>query len=159
MPAMKRFLVFLSLLLCVSPAFGEVSSGRVIKVLDGDTIEVLRDREPFRIRLYGIDCPERGQDFGNRARQFTSDLVFGKKVEVRPVEQDQFGRTVAWVNVGEKSLNHELVKAGLAWHYKRYAPKEKELARLEDSARKGKVGLWSHPNPVPPWAFRRQRKP
>jgi micrococcal nuclease len=144
--------IFLVLSLC---QVCEAWEGRVVKVFDGDTIEVLKGRSTERIRLYGIDCPERGQDFGARARQFTSHMVFGKIVEVIPEDHDQFGRSVCWVRVGNVSLNHALVKDGLAWHYKRYAGQEKELADLEAHARQQKIGLWSHRKPVPPWEFRR----
>ena len=76
--------------------------GKVIGVLDGDTIEVLKDKAPVRIRLYGIDCPEHDQDFGTRAKQFTSDKVFGKTVEVVPVEKDQYHRLVAKIYIDGK---------------------------------------------------------
>jgi endonuclease YncB( thermonuclease family) len=156
--SVKRFLlisIFAVFALC---QFCEAWEGRVVKVFDGDTIEVLRGRSTERIRLYGIDCPERGQDFGERARQFTSRMVFGKNVEVIPEDRDQFGRAVSWVRVGNSSLNHALVKEGLAWHYKRYAGQENELAELEANARKQKVGLWSHKNPTAPWEFRRRQE-
>jgi endonuclease YncB( thermonuclease family) len=83
-------------------------------------------------------------------------MVFGKLVEVDPVDQDQYGRTVAWVWFGGKSLNKELVRAGLAWWYRHYAPNERELSALEDEARRNRVGLWSRPKPIPPWDFRRR---
>ena len=70
-----------------------------------------------RIRLYGIDCPEKRQAFGKRAKQFTSNMVFGKVVEVRPVTMDRYGRTIAWVYVNGTCLNEALLKAGLACHY------------------------------------------
>jgi endonuclease YncB( thermonuclease family) len=95
-----------------------------------------------RVRLYGIDCPERRQDFGTKARKFTSQMVFGKVVDLEPVERDRYGRTVAWVSVNGKSLNKELLRAGLAWWFKRYAPDRVDLAMLEKEARKAKNGLW-----------------
>jgi len=131
--------------------------GKVIGVLDGDTIEVLKDKAPVRIRLYGIDCPEHGQDFGTRAKQFTSDKVFGKTVEVVPVEKDRYERQVAKIYIDGKYLNQMIVAEGFAWWYKRYAPNDVDLKEAENGARSSKKGLWSHPNPIPPWKFRRQK--
>ena len=89
-------------------------SARCIGVTDGDTIEALQDHRAIKVRLEGIDCPERDQDFGQRAKQFTSGLVFGKAVEIRSVGQDKYGRTVARVVVDGKDVSEELLKAGLA---------------------------------------------
>ncbi len=130
---------------------------KVIGVLDGDTIEVLKDKAPVRIRLYGIDCPEHDQDFGTRARQFTSDKVFGKTVEVVPIEKDRYERLVAKIYIDGKYLNQMIVAEGFAWWYKRYAPNDDDLRKAENDARAAKIGLWSHPNPIPPWKFRRQK--
>lgn len=144
------------LFLFVLSCSGDASfSGKCVGVTDGDTIKVMKGGKAVRIRLFGVDCPERGQDFYKRAKEFTSDMVYGRVVEVRPVDQDDYGRLVAWVSLEGKTLNEELVSAGMAWWYKRYAPKEKELARLEKQARKGRKGLWSLPDPTPPWEFRR----
>jgi len=132
-------------------------SGKCVGVTDGDTIKVMKGGKAVRIRLFGVDCPERGQDFYKRAKEFTSDMVYGRVVEVKPVDQDDYGRLVAWVSLEGKTLNKELVSAGMAWWYKQYAPKEKELAKLEKQARKANKGLWSLPDPTPPWEFRRSR--
>src|SRR5205809_7046087 len=104
-------------------------SARCIGVTDGDTIVVLRDRSSIKVRLEGIDSPERGQDFGQKAKQFTSGLVFGQTVEIRPVGEDRYGRTVARVIVDGKDVSEELLKAGLAWHFKKYS-KDHDLAGL-----------------------------
>ena len=103
------------------PMFTLAWSGKCVGVTDGDTIKVMHEGRAEKIRLYGVDCPESHQDFGAQAKKFTSDVVFGKFVEVQPVTTDQYGRTVAWVTVEEKSLNKELVKAGMAWWFKMYA--------------------------------------
>jgi endonuclease YncB( thermonuclease family) len=130
-------------------------SGKVVGISDGDTIRVMHRGRETKIRLFGVDCPERDQAFGNKARRFTSHMVFRKVVEVQEVEKDSYGRTVAWVSVDGKSLNKELLRAGLAWWYKYYAENEHELKQLEAEARKNKIGLWSALNPIPPWDFRR----
>ena len=119
----RRKILLLSLLLSLLLTFPCLSwawSGKVVGVADGDTITVLRDKEQVRIRLYGIDTPERGQAFGKKAKQFTSRMVFGKVVEVHQMDTDRYGRTVALVSVDKQLLNKELVKAGLAWVYDRY---------------------------------------
>ena len=149
------FPIVVFLLLISSIVFGW--SGKVVGVSDGDTISVMHEGKPERIRLYGIDCPERGQPFGTKARKLTSRMVFGKIVEIKPVDKDRYGRTVAWVFVQGKILNVELVKAGLAWHYKQYS-RDKDLALFEEEARGKRIGLWSDPNRIPPWKWRRMRR-
>jgi micrococcal nuclease len=110
-------------------------SGKVVGVTDGDTITVLHERTPVKVRLHGIDCPESGQDFGTRAKQATSELAFGKLVTVRPVDTDRYGRTVALVVLPDgRTLNHELVRSGLAWWFRKYAPGDVTLERLETEA-------------------------
>lgn len=132
-------------------------NGKVVSIQDGDTITVLQGSSTHRIRLQGIDCPEKGQAFGNVARQFTSDLAFGKKVKVKYEERDQYKRYLGTVYVGDRNLNKELLKAGLAWHYKEYS-QDPVLAGLEIKARLDKKGLWSDPRAIPPWEFRRSKR-
>jgi micrococcal nuclease len=134
-------------------AFAQTFSGKCVGVTDGDTIGVLKDGKEIKIRFDGIDCPEMGQDFGNKAKRFTSDLVFGKVVEVRQKDIDKYGRTVARIIVDGKDVSLELVKAGLAWHYKQYSS-DAELAGAETVARSNEDGLWAMKNPVAPWDFR-----
>lgn len=136
---------------------GDTYDGKCVGVADGDTISVMHAGRAVKIRLEGIDCPELGQDFGTRAKQFTSSLVFGKDVEVKEHDVDRYGRTVARVFVGDLDLSLELVKAGLAWQYKRFSS-DPVLAEAEVEARNAKRGLWSMPNPVPPWVYRRGRR-
>ncbi|MBW1987671.1 MAG: thermonuclease family protein [Deltaproteobacteria bacterium] len=139
------------------PAWAETFSGKVVSVLDGDTIEVMHRGRAVRIRLQGIDCPERGQAFGNRAKQFTSRAAFGKTVTVRFTEQDKYNRILGTVLLPDGgNLNRELVKAGLAWWYRQYSM-DRSLGQLEAEARAARRGLWRDPHPVPPWDFRRSR--
>jgi endonuclease YncB( thermonuclease family) len=146
------------LLLLPCPAWGW--SGKVVGVSDGDTITVLRDKQPEKIRLYGIDCPEKRQPFGKRAKQFTSKLVFGKVVEIEPVATDRYGRTVAFVRIENITVNEELIKEGLGWVYVRYCtlPLCAEWQGLESEARLDKCGLWREQGEIPPWEFRRQNR-
>jgi endonuclease YncB( thermonuclease family) len=110
--------------------------------------------------LYGIDCPEKKQPFGNTAKQFTSELVYGKLVEVEPVATDRYGRTVALVWVGNILLNEALIRAGLARVYSRYCRLADcaSWAGIQIKVRTKKEGLWQDVNSVPPWEFRKQKK-
>lgn len=127
----------------------------VIGISDGDTIKVLQDGVPVRIRLWGIDSPELRQAFGMRAKQFTADLAFGKVVTIRVHDVDRWKRQVAEIILPDgRNLNYEIVRAGFAWWYVRYARHDQDLERLEMEAKKEERGLWSDKNPMPPWEFR-----
>jgi micrococcal nuclease len=131
-------------------------SGRVVRVLDGDTLEVLSGGRAFRIRLHGIDCPERGQPFANRARQYAAHATLESSVSVRVVEFDRYDRIVGIVTFANgRNLNHELVSEGLAWWYREFAPDDRNLAQLEDDARSNRRGLWSATKPIAPWEWRK----
>ena len=132
-------------------------AAKVIGIIDGDTIEVLENNNPVRIRLAEIDCPESHQDFGQKAKTFTSELVFDKDVKVLVKDIDRYGRTVAEIILPDgRSLNRELISAGLAWWYQRYSS-EQSLGQLQSQAKSAKLGLWSSDNPIPPWDFRHSR--
>jgi endonuclease YncB( thermonuclease family) len=152
----KAASVFLCLIILFCSAFTSRSeTGRVVGVSDGDTITILHaDYSQEKIRLFGIDCPEKSQAFGQKAKQFTSSLVYGKVVTIRRMDEDRYGRTVAWVFAGKTNVNAELVRAGYAWHFRKYS-NDPELQRIEDDARNAKRGLWAYPNPVPPWEYRK----
>lgn len=150
-------LLVLFVLVSVSEAFA--FTGPVVSVIDGDTIEVLHNQHPERIRLHGIDCPEKGQAYGNKAKQATSALVFGKEVTLQTHGKERYGRTIADVLLADgTNVNHELVKDGWCWWYRKYAPKDIELKTLEEQARQSKKGLWGERAPVPPWEWRRDAR-
>lgn len=137
------------------PVIGQILTGRVVGVADGDTVTMLVGGRQVRVRLHGIDAPERTQDFSDRAKRFLSDRVFDRNIEVEVMDIDRYGRSVGVVQVAgnAKSVNEELVEQGLAWAYRRYS-----TAYVEDEseARRARRGLWSLPNPQPPWDFRRR---
>jgi len=140
----------------------DVRELRVTAVLDGDTLEVLETPpgetpRTLRLRLVSVDCPERSQPFGRVAREFTAREVFGAEIRATLVGNDRYGRELAWVSrPGDTTtLNHRLIEAGLAWHYRRYSD-DPTLERLEREARAARRGLWADPNPVAPWDFRRE---
>jgi endonuclease YncB( thermonuclease family) len=131
-------------------------SARVLSVLDGDTIRVRnKTGRELTVRLEGIDCPESGQPFGGKARNFTRVETFDQDVVVRPVTTDVHKRLVARVLKDGKDLSLELVKNGLAWHFTEFS-RDPVLAGAEREARVAKRGLWSDPKPIPPWVWRRQ---
>jgi len=130
-------------------------AGPVIAILDGDTIDVLIDRQPVRVRLAQIDAPEKRQAFGTRSRQALSALVFRQSVTVADAGRDRYGRVLGTVYVSGVNVNAEMVRQGMAWVYRQYAT-DRSLFALEDEARAGRRGLWADPSPVPPWQFRRQ---
>ena len=154
---MKRLIAAIFLICLPLSAFAADYPARVVGISDGDTLTVLRDgRTQVKIRLHAIDAPETGQDFGSRAKQAASELAFGKDVTIREVDQDRYGRTVADVILPDgRSLGREMVEEGYAWWYSTYAPHDQELARLQAEARKAHLGLWSQPNPIPPWDWRK----
>jgi endonuclease YncB( thermonuclease family) len=147
-------------LLLTFPCISWAWSGKVVGIADGDTITVLRDKEQVRIRLYGIDTPERGQAFGKKAKQFTSKMVYGKTVVVKVMATDRYGRTVAMIYADKTLLNEELVKAGLAWVYDFYCsePICESWKNFQIEARSDKRGLWSDTDRIPPWEFRRKKR-
>ncbi len=146
-------------LLLTGVARPEQWAARVVGIQDGDTLTVLRGKEQIKIRLDGIDCPEKTQPYGNRAQQKTAELAFDRKVTVVTASKDRYGRTLAVLILPNgRSLNEELLRAGLAWWFRKYAPKNRRLASLEEAARDAGLGLWADPNPVPPWLWRKDQK-
>lgn len=149
----------LGIFLCSSHAFSADFTGQVVSVLDGDTVEVLHNQHPERIRLHGIDCPEKGQAYGQNAKHATSDLVFGKEVTVQTHGHDKYKRTIADVLLPDgTNVSQELAKQGWCWWYRKYAPGDTVLEWLEKEAREARRGLWADPNPIPPWEWRHRKR-
>jgi endonuclease YncB( thermonuclease family) len=130
-----------------------------VGVSDGDTIKVMREGRTVKVRLHGIDCPEKKQPYGTKAKRFTSDRAFRNEVTVYVKDTDRYGRIVGEVILpGGLSLNKELVYFGLAWWYRKYAPNDRTLKALETGARAEKKGLWADKNPIPPWEWRKMER-
>jgi len=143
------------ILICFLSCTSREQVGHVVKVVDGDTFDLLTGEEKMRVRLFGIDAPERGQAFNVRAKEFTAGLIADKEVRVVIRNKDRYGRFVCDVYLADgKYLNAEIVRAGYAWHFTRYS-NDKQLAELQVEARENKRGLWLDKNPIPPWDFRR----
>jgi len=146
-------------------AHAERLVGRVVGVADGDTITVLdAGRQQHRIRLAGIDAPEKAQAYGQRSKQSLSDLVFGNSVVVNWDKHDQYGRIIGQVNTPSgQDANRLQIERGMAWHYKQFAkerPADESAAynAAEQRARQQHAGLWADKEPTPPWAWRREQK-
>jgi endonuclease YncB( thermonuclease family) len=139
--------------------------GQVVGVTDGDTVTVLDEqRQQHKVRLAGIDAPEKKQPFGQRSKESLSDAVFGKTVSVEWDKFDRYGRIVGKIIVDAKDVNLSQVEAGLAWWYQKYSAEQsisdrRLYAQAEDEARRGRLGLWSESEaePIAPWDFRKIR--
>ena len=175
-PQLGWVLSFAASLLLTTPtaSAADLLEGRVVRIADGDTLTVLDvDQVQRRVRLAGIDAPEKAQPFGERSRQNLARLTFGKAVEVRWHKKDRYGRLVGQVWVASpdvrcqgagcpKTLDAGLaqITVGLAWHYKQYAgeqsPEDRErYSFAEVDARAKRAGLWREGEPVAPWEWRR----
>jgi len=154
-----NFVIFSTFFILLASCTGNNSfQGKVVNVVDGDTIYVLHNGDVEKIRLAQIDCPENDQPYGNAAKEHVIKLASQKNVTVYPLTKDKYGRTVARVILPEnKSLNIKLIEDGLAWHYKKYS-EDKKLAALEKEVQRKRVGLWQSKNPIPPWEWRKGRR-
>lgn len=151
---------FILLLLLAVSAHAETIAGRVVAIADGDTLTVLDAlNQQHKIRLAGIDAPEKAQAFGDRSKQNLSAIVFNRTVSVEWDKQDRYGRTVGKVIVNGVDANLEQIKAGMAWWYEKYrkeqsATDQRIYEQTELQAKAQRVGLWRDANPTPPWEFR-----
>lgn len=131
---------------------------RVVKVYDGDTVTCLDDmNQQQKVRLAGIDAPEAGQDFGQVSRQALADMVFGKTIEVVDEGRDRYGRWIGRLYTDGIDVNRQMVASGNAWHYAAYS-KDSSFAQAQAQAQAQRIGLWSQPNPTPPWDYRKTEK-
>ncbi len=154
---MRQPVTFFLLLLLFSDTEVSPFTGEVVGVLDGDTIEVLHKGRVEQVRLHGIDCPEIGQAFGMAAKLATSALVFARSVTVDSQGQDTDKHTLGKVSLSNGThVNRELVAKGWCWWYPTYGPEDFALADLETAARGAHKGLWTDPQPVPPWEWQRR---
>lgn len=151
------FGLLISLMMGASACWADTRyEGQVVRVLDGDTIDVLSGaNQRQRVRLANIDAPEKGQPFGQKSKQNLLKLVAGKSVKVVQTGRDQYGRSIGRVLVNGREANVEQVRAGLAWVYSRYN-QDPKLPSIEKEARFQRAGLWADPNPEAPWDFRRK---
>ena len=151
-----KFLLIFSL---CAQTYAQTLTGKVIGVKDGDTVVVIdAANNQTTLRLAEVDCPEKAQAFGTRAKQFTSDQVYLKQVKYEVTDTDRYGRSIAKIYYDDnKYLSAEIIKNGFGWQYKQYST-SKLLATLEQEARNNKRGLWVDANPVYPSEFRRNKR-
>jgi len=151
------FILIICLCACKDFTFNEVHEGEVVKVLDGDSINILQQGEEVRIRLAEIDAPEHGQAFWKKSRQALANYVAGKQIEVEEFDRDQYGRIVGHVYINDVWVNGKLVQEGFAYVYTRYAV-SKKLYEFEAQAEKNNLGVWKLPENerIKPWEWRKK---
>lgn len=147
-PLIVRLLLILTPLISLT-----AEQSKVIKISDGDTITMLSGKEQTKVRLYGIDAPEKKQDYGQKSKQFLASLIAGQVVEVEPKGKDRYKRTLGIVHYKGQDINAQMVLNGYAWAYVKYSRIYVDQERL---ARENKRGLWQSSNPTPPWEWRRR---
>ena len=163
---MKLLILYLlSVLLSTAQlsAIAEIINGKVVGVADGDTVTVLDSAKvQYKIRLTGIDAPEKAQPYGQVSKKSLSDLVFNKDVEISWEKRDRYQRILGKVLLNKQDICLEQVKRGMAWHYKQYQSDQSQEDRTlydlaEKKAREAKLGLWADDSPVEPSKFRHKR--
>jgi micrococcal nuclease len=146
------------LLATVTTIVADELRGKVVSIADGDTITVLdAAKKQHKVRLNGIDAPEKAQPFGAKSKARLGELVAGKDVVVDWKENDQYGRILGTVYMDKLNVNKQMISDGFAWFYRKYS-KSSELAAAEAGAKAAKRGLWVDANPTPPWDFRKSAK-
>lgn len=154
----------ISLCLCVSgvglagifsvDAYAETFTAKVIEVLDGDTVLVLRGNQKIKIRMANIDAPEKAQEGGMESKQSLLDMVMHKQVQIDSQTVDDYGRVVGTISLDGKNINEEQVRRGMAWEYSNYHSNKTYIA-LQSEAQAARRGLWNQASPLPPWQWRK----
>ena len=157
---MKRYL-WLAVFLGVGLVYGftpKTISGKVVSVIDGDTVKVLTmQKDLYRIRLADIDAPEKRQAFGKKAKYFLSDMIASKIIEVKVKSKDRYGRFIGTIYYNDININFEMLKNGYAWVYRKYS-RDIIALEYEKMARYKRLGLWSDPHALEPWKFRKLKR-
>lgn len=146
----------MKIILLLIPIMLFALEGKVINISDGDTITILtKDKEQIKIRLFGIDAPEKKQAFGNKSKQYLSNLVAGRIVNIKSKGKDKYKRTIGIVYLNGQDINAKMISAGYAWAFVKYSDK---YINEELIAKNKKLGLWQDKEPIPPWEFRKNKK-
>lgn len=155
---MRRILITILIMLPLLLS-AQTLKGKAVSIADGDTFTLLvNDNEQVKIRIDGIDAPEKKQDFGNRAKQYLSDMIWNQELIVKVSKKDRYGRSIGKVSTPEiPDVGLEMIKAGLAWQYRDYN-NDKTYSEAERLARENKKGLWIYKNPVRPQDFRKENR-
>ncbi len=137
---------------------------KVIKVSDGDTISVKKlknnvlDGDLIKVRLYGVDAPEKDQDFGYESKKALMNYVMDKTIEIDVKSKDRYGRSVGVIYIGGRNINEELLRDGYVWYYEQYDKNNEKSRLLQENAMKNKLGLFSKKGYIEPWKFRKDKK-
>jgi len=156
-------LVAVVLAMFATATHAEPLNGRVVGIADGDTLTLLdASKTQHKIRLAGIDSPEKSQPFGQHCKKSLSDLAYDRVATVKSSKLDRYGRVIGKVLIDDRDVNLEQIRRGCGWHYKKYQNEQSLDDRLsynsaEESARASKIGLWADNNPIPPWDFRKAK--
>lgn len=153
--------IILGWLLLVNVALSSAQQtliGYVVKIVDGDTYDILVGKATYRIRMAGIDAPERGMPFSKDAKQHLAAMCFNKKIKITFDKLDRNNRVIAFSYLEDgRELSYEMIKAGFAWHFLKYSH-DAVFNQLEQQARLNKAGLWFDPHPIAPWDYRKQKR-
>lgn len=153
----RKYIVPLLVILFSGSLYAAEIQGKVIRILDGDTIDVLQDKKPVRIRLANIDAPEKKQAFGRWSTNQLKGLVAAQPVTVTYTQTDRYGRIIGRVfTANGTEASRFMVQSGAAWVYERYNT-DKALPTLQREAQTHKRGLWADSQPVPPWEWRHKQ--
>ena len=157
----NSFFVCIAFMACCFQIQAATLQGKVVGVADGDTITVLdAQKAQHKIRLQGIDAPEKAQAYGNKSKQSLHEMVHGKQVTVNYQKKDKYGRILGKVLLNGTDVCLEQLKSGMAWHYKQYAKvqskeDQESYAQAQMTAQAQSIGLWKEKSPTPPWVFRK----
>jgi endonuclease YncB( thermonuclease family) len=155
---MRALWLFLCFMACAVAGADRVRV-TCLRVVDGDTLVVQEAAEtPLRVRLWGIDAPERSQPFGKEAKAALAERANGRELEIERVAVDRYGRAVCRLYSDVEYLNAALVREGFAWHSAKYAPRAEDLAAAETAAKAACAGLWQQGQAVAPWTHRSAAK-
>lgn len=129
---------------------------KVIKVIDGDTYDILLNKSTIRVRMYGIDCPEKKQEYGLNAKLFAEKYLLNKDVKLTILSKDLYQRSISKIYLGDIYFNKLLIDSGYAWHYSKYS-NDKDLETSMNIAKSNKIGLWSKNGYIEPEIFRKKK--
>lgn len=156
---MRKIMVLIFVFVMSLLTFAKSITGKVVKVADGDTVTIKTDKnEKVRIRFWGIDAPEKSQEYGIKSLDVLKKKIDGKTVEVEIKDKDHYGRVVGVVYYQGENINLYMLKTGNVWQYKQFSKNNIEFTKAEEEAKKAKLGLWKESNPTPPWVYRRENR-
>ena len=147
--------IALAIILLSSQGFAAEIPVKVVQITDGDTVGVIdAEKNYFKVRLSGIDAPERKQAFSDKSKEALAAKVFDKNIILDESGKDRYGRTLGVLLVDGRNINREMVAEGWAWQFVRY-DQSVELRTAEDAAKQKRLGLWADPAPIAPWDYRK----